>query len=222
MKHIKLIQENEAEIRRIIHESVESEEASTFYESLREDADNMLEFFSNSSFFTDPASAKYHNAFDGGLADHCLKVYKQMVKLNEMNDLNIHNYVLVRVAFLHDLCKVGNYDRGIRWRKDKNNKWESYYGYTYNDMGLTLGHGAESLHIAQQLCKLEKEETAAIYWHMGVGTTYNIYDYFNQARQSSLVAITHTADALSCALDEKYGEDETLVFKDIKKLVYGA
>ena len=41
----------------------------------RDGADKLLEFLISSDFFTAPASAKYHSAYEGGLLDHSLNVY---------------------------------------------------------------------------------------------------------------------------------------------------
>jgi len=216
MKHIKFIKENIEEINKIFREELLNASAED-----EKDLCNIASYLEQSTFYTDPASAKYHNAFDGGLADHCLKVYKRLVLFNEIGDNEYSNLSLIKVAFLHDLCKIGNYKREMRWRKDASNKWESYYNYGYNDLELNLGHGAESLVKAQEICNLTKEEAAAIFWHMGVGTTYNIYDFYNQARKSKLVLFLHMADVYSSSIDEKYGFDDSLVFRDVVKLVYG-
>ena len=42
----------------------------------REGADKLLDFLENKSdFFTAPASARYHGAYEGGLCEHSLNVY---------------------------------------------------------------------------------------------------------------------------------------------------
>ena len=43
----------------------------------REGADKLLEYLlsSSSDFFTAPASARYHGAYEGGLLEHSLNVY---------------------------------------------------------------------------------------------------------------------------------------------------
>jgi hypothetical protein len=216
MRHIEFIKKNQETIEELF-----KKEAEGAFPGRKAELENIIKYLQNTTFFIDPASAKYHNAFDGGLAHHCLQVYLMLVKFNDMRKNPYPNAVLLKVAFLHDLCKIGNYTREMRWRKDENNKWESYYNYGYADLPLNLGHGAESLIKAQEVCSLTKEEAAAIFWHMGVGTTYNIYEFYNQARRSALVTMLHMADVYSSTQIENYGFDDSLVFRDVVKLVYG-
>ena len=43
----------------------------------REGSDKLLDYLINKSdFFTAPASTRFHGAYDGGLAQHSLNVYK--------------------------------------------------------------------------------------------------------------------------------------------------
>ena len=42
----------------------------------REGADKLLAYLLESDFFEAPASARYHSSYEGGLAEHSIKVYE--------------------------------------------------------------------------------------------------------------------------------------------------
>ena len=76
----------------------------------REGADKLLDFIVKSDFFTAPASARYHSAYEGGLCDHSLNVYDCLVEyLNspaakENFGFSYSDESIAIVSLLHDLC----------------------------------------------------------------------------------------------------------------------
>ena len=46
----------------------------------RRGADRLLEWLMGSDFFTAPASTRFHAAYEGGLVEHSLNVYKVFMK----------------------------------------------------------------------------------------------------------------------------------------------
>ena len=52
----------------------------------RDGVSDLLDYLNNSDFFEAPASAKYHNCFEGGLCSHSLHVYDNLLKLNGNNE----------------------------------------------------------------------------------------------------------------------------------------
>ena len=87
----------------------------------REGADKLLDFLEHKSdFFTAPASARYHGAYEGGLCEHSLNVYHCLVdylqreRVQELYGLEYSDESIAIVALLHDLCKVGCYKKGTR------------------------------------------------------------------------------------------------------------
>ena len=81
----------------------------------REGADKLLDFLISSDFFTAPASARYHSAYEGGLLDHSLNVYDCLCAyLNrdyakEKFKLSYSDETIAIVSLLHDVCKVNFY-----------------------------------------------------------------------------------------------------------------
>ena len=143
----------------------------------RPGADALLDYLENKSdFFTAPASARYHGAYEGGLCDHsvnvyhCLADYLARPRVQELYGLEYSGESIAIVSLLHDLCKIGCYKPGTRNVKDASGKWQSVPTYTFDDP-LPYGHGEKSVYIANGFIRLTREEAMAIRWHMGFSGT---------------------------------------------------
>ena len=139
----------------------------------RPGADALLDYLEHKSdFFTAPASARYHSAYEGGLCEHSVNVYHCLVdylsrpRVQELYGLEYTDESIAIVALLHDLCKIGCYKPGTRNVKDASGKWQSVPTYTFDDP-LPYGHGEKSVYIANGFIRLSREEAMAIRWHMG-------------------------------------------------------
>lgn len=146
----------------------------------REGVEDLLAWLeSETDFYTSPASTRYHGSYEGGLLDHSLNVYEQLLIELDVNigqgweEIYSPESVAI-VALFHDLCKIGRYIVKEKWRKDDKNQWESYTAYAYDDTKLEMGHGPQSNYYLQQFIKLEDIEAQAIFWHMGA---YDISPY---------------------------------------------
>ena len=123
-------------------------------------------------FFTAPASAKYHNAFEGGLLRHslnvyhCLKSYLDRERVKETYGIEYSDESIAIAALLHDLCKVNFYKVGFRNVKDDHGVWQKVPMYEVDDR-LPYGHGEKSVYIISGYMKLTREEAFAIRYHMG-------------------------------------------------------
>ena len=133
----------------------------------REGMDEFIEFLNNSTFFSDPASSRYHANFPGGLAFHSYNLYKICSRLNKLFNRGISEESIIISAICHDLCKIGSYNIDNKWKKDSQGKWESYLTYCYNPNQVQCLHGTESALIASKYIKLTDEEQQAITYHMG-------------------------------------------------------
>ena len=177
----------------------------------RDGADALLEYLTNSDFFTAPASAKFHLAEQGGLCQHSLNVYKRLLALarSEFGD-NYNSVVsdetIAICGLLHDVCKVNYYvteyrnvKEGYEWVKKPFYKVEERFPY---------GHGEKSVFIITQYIKLTAEEAMAINWHMGgfdervKGGSYALSEALAKYK---LVLLMHIADLEASYLDEDRG-----------------
>lgn len=115
--------------------------------------------------FEAPAGAKHHGAYPGGLVDHSLNVYDQL-----LIDLDARAYSMETravCALLHDVCKADAYHLEGRRRKNPDTgRWEDYRGYVFRDP-LPMGHGEKSVFLIQRHMELSDEEALAIRWAHG-------------------------------------------------------
>lgn len=117
-------------------------------------------------FYTAPASARGHGAFEGGLLIHSLNVYKLLANFNKHIGIKQEDSLII-AGLLHDLCKTNFYVRTVRNVKVPNERrWEEVEGYGFDD-SLPFGHGEKSVFLIMQHLQLTEEEAIAIRWHMG-------------------------------------------------------
>ena len=148
-----------------------------------------------SDFFYAPASAIYHNAFEGGLCDHCLKVYDTLVSFceslwptktdengNTLRTCPFSEDTLKIVALFHDFDKMNKYERTVQNKKiysetgtkyDEMGKydWVSVPGYKRKDNKdvFFIGtHGENSVYMTETFIPLSSEEHCAIISHSAV------------------------------------------------------
>lgn len=80
----------------------------------REGINDLLSWLTDETdFFTAPASAKTHGAFEGGLLVHSLSVYN-ILKNFSKNIPDAKQDAIAISALLHDICKVNFYVKGVR------------------------------------------------------------------------------------------------------------
>lgn len=156
----------------------------------REGSDKLLEYLESKSsdFFTAPASQRYHGAYEGGLVEHsvnvyrCLEAYLARERVRELYGMDYDSESVAIVALLHDVCKVGCYKPGFRNVKDENGVWQKVPSYEYED-ALPYGHGEKSVYIVGGFMRLNRSEAFAIRYHMGfsgIEDKRNIGDAFER------------------------------------------
>ncbi len=139
----------------------------------RPGAEAMLDYLTNKSdFFTSPASAKYHGAYEGGLCDHsvnvyhCLKDYLRRERVEELYGLNYSDETIAIVSLLHDVCKIGCYKPFMRNVKGADGRWTQVPSFQFQDP-MPYGHGEKSVYIINGYLRLTREEAFAVRYHMG-------------------------------------------------------
>lgn len=179
-----------------------------------------------SNFKTSPASTKYHNNIEGGLCDHCLKVYDNMVKLADIKGIQFDDKDSILIAALmHDLSKINSYiQEPANVKKycksqeeyDKNpsayNKhdslgtcgWFTELRYSFNKDTFDVGgHEKTAEYIARSYIPLRTEESVAINNHMGgLGWDSAKIDYVGLYKKYPLALLLFEADLMSTVLDE--------------------
>lgn len=138
----------------------------------RQGVENLMKFIEKSDFYTAPASTRFHGAYEGGLLEHSINVYKcLLMKKNEENTLwhdmlaDIPDESIAIAALLHDLCKTYYYAIEMRNKRIDGN-WVQVPSYTVDDK-IPYGHGEKSVMMIEEYMKLKPVERYAIRWHMG-------------------------------------------------------
>lgn len=117
----------------------------------RAGAPELLAWLESTDFFTAPASTKYHGARPGGLVDHSLNVYDELI--SRVPSVGTAESRAV-CALLHDICKADYYEP------------LNGGGYQVKDR-FPFGHGEKSVLLISRFMPLTDEEALAIRWHMG-------------------------------------------------------
>lgn len=140
----------------------------------REGADKIWEYLNSQSsdFFTAPASARFHGAYEGGLLEHSLNVYDCLCdyvnreRARNLYNMNFSDETLAIAALLHDVCKINCYKEGFRNVKDETGTWQRVPTFEFDDK-MPYGHGEKSVYIINGYMRLSREEAFAIRYHMG-------------------------------------------------------
>ena len=157
----------------------------------REDMENMIGWMENNQYFTSPASTRFHNAFVGGLKEHCVEVYEMLTSLVKLTGANIPLDSQIICSLLHDNCKGGLYFMNTK------GKW------SYDMVKVKLGHASLSLKIISQFIKLTPLEIELIRLHMGPWGAVGIarspeYKFSDWERCSAEARLFHYADDIAC------------------------
>lgn len=191
------------------------------------DIEKLLDKLERSDFYVAPASTKYHLPQEGGLCEHSLNVYDELIKLckahypdkevtdEETNEIKVESTcpfseeTLIIVSLLHDISKMNFYEIGTKNVKNDKGVWEQvpfYKTREYSDRFVFGAHGVNSEYITRTFLPLSLEESVAIINHMGgleagsYGFDATISEVF---RKYPLALLLHTADMLSTYLVEE-------------------
>lgn len=159
---------------------------------------HVITWLTDSGFFTDPASARYHGAWEHGLAQHSLRVLHHVLRLFESFCPETDRQSMLYGTILHDICKVGSYEISTRNVK-KNGQWTTEPFYM-NKAQVTIGHGAESCRRIEKLgIQLTEGWYQAVRWHMGAydATDTDKYGMMEATKTYPEVLLLQTADILA-------------------------
>lgn len=176
----------------------------------RDGMEKLIKHLEESTFFVDPASCQDHNAQEGGLAEHSLKVYQSLDRFRgvtkELEDLDASIKI---VGLLHDICLIGTFQKvnkniPLKGSDGKNKKGEngkiifiekeSYDSFP--EAHLPYPHGQLSAMNLKKYIKLTKLEDLAIQWHKGsYDISQNSWGLLKRAQKThKLILLTHVAD----------------------------
>ena len=159
------------------------------------------DWLTKSGFYTGPASTKYHEAYEGGLCEHSIRVVENIIQLHRLPQFeSVELESAVLVALVHDWCKIGLYESYLKNVKDDNGNWVKETAFKLSDnLTSAFGHGVSSMYLAGKWFNLSEAEALAIRWHMGswrvVDSEFNELQYANE--NYPLVHMLQFADQLA-------------------------
>lgn len=133
----------------------------------RPGSDKLFAWLESSDFFDAPASTRFHGDHQGGLCEHSVHVWEELVRLlKAYPEIKVTAETAAIISLLHDLCKVGCYKVELRNVKE-GNVWVKRPFYKFDEDFCYGSHGGKSVFLAQRFIELSEEEAVAISCHMG-------------------------------------------------------
>lgn len=183
----------------------------------------LIEYLNCTDFFTAPASAAYHMSCKGGLCQHSLNVYDNMIKLyctvNNSTDVDKSTYDSIKImSLLHDVSKIGTYKETFRNEKvyspqgEKSDNggrydWVSVPGYKKRDAKERFiygNHEQNAEYITRCYIPLTLEESSGILHHMGGMSWDSAKDAIGEVyTEFPLALLLYMSDMLSTYISEK-------------------
>ena len=168
-----------------------------------------MTWLATTDFYVAPASTRYHLNYAGGLLEHSLHVYDNLVRRVGEDELCEADAESVAVtALFHDLCKVNFYKKGTRNVKE-DGMWRTKEVFEVDDRMPFGEHGDKSIILIQHFMRLREQEILAIAAHMGGWTTAvkgGGGSYVGKAFERSRLAVhLHIADFEASYLQEAIG-----------------
>lgn len=156
--------------------------------------DELMQFLGE-EFITAPASSmvSYHNAFEGGLIDHLLRVAAYAIKINNAlpEEDKVNQTSLLKVCLLHGIGKAKLYTECVsEWHRINQGKM---YEFNQNLVSMRIGERS-AFYAMSNGVKLTEEEYAAILFFDK--TDDRLSDFHNSMlgellKMGSVLAIKH-------------------------------
>lgn len=187
----------------------------------RDGITELIAWMEENSFFTSPASTKFHGCYEGALADHSLGVYNLLSGYVASTNIDavdrpgqkpypVAEANIIIAALLHDVCKAGAYlgtSKPYQWNKVFSGK----------------GHASYSIERIQALIELEPVEEVMIRFHMGFYGLKELYepgswDYKANAEYS--IKADHSNDKQNMSKEEKDADKAKRFCKTMRNAWY--
>jgi hypothetical protein len=182
--------------------------------------DKLIYKLEHSDFFTAPCSLRYHLAVPGGLCQHSLNVFNELVRLNTLYEAGFSNETLAICGLLLDIEQMNKFELTSKNTKvycetgSKSDilgkfEWKSELGYQVKDVEdrfIYGHHGQNSEYIINSYIPLTLEESVAITNHMGgIYDEYRSLDMPSIFKRYSLATLLYMADFMcTYMIDSKF------------------
>lgn len=162
----------------------------------REGAEELLKWIEQTNFFKAPASSRFHGSYEGGLVEHSVNVFNELVRLlKAYPEIKVSGETAAIISLLHDLCKCNTYKVSMRNKKNEHGSWIQVPFYEHDEEFCYGGHGSKSVFLIQKYMKLTDEEAIAVNCHMGFSDRPNgDYSIGNAYENNPVAWLLHVAD----------------------------
>ena len=190
----------------IDHDANKEKFLATLRKVERAGIEDLIQWLETTDFFEAPASTKYHLAVSGGLCQHSLDVFNELIRLKRAYpEFPCAKDTAIIISLLHDLCKANFYKTEMRNTK-VDGQWVQVPYYTVDEQ-LKFGlHGAKSAYLAMRFIQLTEEEAVAITNHMG-GFAENPQGAANAYKAFPVAWLLHVADESASYIVEQEGTE---------------
>lgn len=171
---------------------------------MRPGAAELLQWLESTDFFDAPASSRFHGDYAGGLCEHSVHVWEELVRLlKAYPEVKVSGETAAIASLLHDLCKIGCYKTELR-NKKVNGVWVQQPMYVFQEDFCFGSHAGKSVYLIQKYMKLTDEEAVAINCHMGPwDRNPGDYSLGSAYEQWPLALLLHWADESATFVREK-------------------
>jgi hypothetical protein len=176
----------------------------------RPGSDTFKEWLVESDFFSAPASTRFHGAYAGGLCEHSVNVWEELVRLlKAYPEVKVTAETAAIISLLHDVCKIGCYKTELR-NKKVNGVWVQQPAYVFQEDFCYGGHGSKSVYLIQNHMRLTFEEAVTINCHMGFADrSPGDYALRGAYEQHPLAWLLHVADESATYIRESNRNSNT-------------
>ena len=185
------------------------------------DTQGLVDFLDGADFFSAPASTQYHCNYKGGLCEHSLHVYHNLVLLAEQYKDFIPEYeksTFIVLGLLHDISKTNFYEVYVANKKiysEKGTKhdnmgkfdWfaeEAFKVKDVHDRFIAGTHEVNSMFLVGRYIPLTLEENLAIMHHQAIPSEGQpIRDMSAILNKYPLITLLQMADYISTFIQER-------------------
>lgn len=190
----------------VVEDLVAKEIKACLLKTKREGIKDLVEYMEDSGFFTAPASGGNHSNQVGGLAAHSLNVLHMAERMSfafyggKNISADLRNSIVI-AALLHDLGKIGDYDKQMYVPNIlKSGKQSEAKPWMRNKQLSNVPHSVRSVKLATLFIDLTEDEEWAILAHDGL---YDFMKYEIMGHETELYMLIHFADLWSSKVLEK-------------------
>lgn len=162
------------------------------------DLTEIVAYLESVQYFDQPYTQKQLGGYKGGLCEHALQVYLELMQLaNAYYPNKYSEQDIIIVALFKDIYKAELYEEYFRNVKNTHGEWEQVTDYKNKETRPAFGElGFSSYMVLKKFITGLSDEVieSIIYWSCGIESQNKPKDLYEILRNYKLVVLTHMAD----------------------------